>query len=178
MGRYIACGIATEMVIEKEWKNDDNNEILKDLGKKVDLNLYEITEEEARIILTMKKEIFEKNAVDCILEQLKYCRQRQREEDEEKIKQLKDLKYDELMKIAEKKSICSFQLNKGNYYSSDISYLLENSRANIFCDMVFYVLDGKIILECWYDVFTYLRKCIINSSTSTIKTSLVVDIVG
>ena len=180
MGTYMACGIATEIAVLTKY--EDKDEVLKELGKKINLDLYEITKEDSRIILDMKKEIFEKYAVDCILEQLKYCRNKNRkkeeEEEEEKLKKLKGLKYDELMQIAEDGDIYCFQLFEGNSASSCISYLTDLHNITIYCDMVHYVLDGKAFLECWYDMFYYIRNCMINSSTSPIKSSLVVDIIG
>ncbi len=178
MGRYLACGIAIKMVIENERAGEDKDKILKDLGKKVDLDLYEITDKDSNIILTMKKELLEKYAVDCILEQLEYCREKYKKEEKEKVKKIKGLKYDELMKSAKEDHIYSFELFEGSHFSSDISYLLEFSRANIFCDMIYYVIDGKVDFECWYEMFTYFRSCIIKSSTSPLSSSLVIDIIG
>ena len=171
MGTYMACGIATEIAVLTKY--EDKDEVLKELSKKINLDLYEITKDDSEIILDMKKEI---------LEQLKYCRntnkKEEEKEEEENLKKLKGLKYDELMQIAEDGDIYCFRLFEGNRASSCISYLTDLNDVTIYCDMVHYVLDGKAFLECWYDMFYYIRNCMINSSTSPIKSSLVVDIIG
>ena len=40
MGRYLSCGIATEITILKR-NNEENDIIMERIGKNIDLNIYE-----------------------------------------------------------------------------------------------------------------------------------------
>ena len=145
--------------------------------KTIDLNIYNNPlENEKYLLLEMKREFMEKYAIKFIEEQLEIALENTSEEDKSLIKELKDKKYDELMEFAEEKQYQNFQLIEGNIYSNDISYIA--NKLTIFADIIVYMIDGKILMECYADMFRYLRNLILKNSNNPIKTSAVISIIG
>lgn len=151
--------------------------ILEKIKKTIDLNIYNNPlENEKYLLLEMKREFMEKCAIKFIEEQLEIALENTSEEDKSLIKELKDKKYDELMEFAEEKQYQNFQLIEGNIYSNDISYIA--NKLTIFADIIVYMIDGKILMECYADMFRYLRNLILKNSNNPIKTSAVISIIG
>ena len=145
--------------------------------KTIDLNIYNNPlENEKYLLLEMKREFMEKYAIKFIEEQLEIALENTSEEDKSLIKELKDKKYDELMEFAEEKQYQNFQLIEGNIYSNDISYIA--NKLTIFADIIVYMIEGKILMECYADMFRYLRNLILKNSKNPIKTSAVISIIG
>lgn len=176
MGQYLECGIAQRIIVESRY-NEDNKTILERIGKNIDLSIYNVIEEDDCIELEMKKEIFEKYAVDFIIEQSKYFGEYGRF-DLDSLLKIKGLKYDELIDIANEKSVYNFQFLDGNYINMDISYLDPKSDCRIYGDFISFIGDGKAFFECYNRIFTYLRNCIINSSNNPIRSSAIITIYG
>ena len=105
MGRYLSCGIATQIIIYKRY-HEENDKILERIGKNFDLNIYDRTDCENGIILKLKEDMIEQHAI---------------------------------------------------------------------VDIIF---NGKVLLECYEDLFTYFRNCIIQLSKKNIRIAAVVTIVG
>lgn len=177
MGTYLSCGLAHQITIKSRYA-EDSDKILKRIGQNIDLNLYDKYEMENCILLEIKEDVFEKYAVDFIIEQSKYFRRDNNSNIENELKQLKNLKYFELIEKAEGESIFNFQLAKGGCFCNNISYLDPNGNCDIFCDLISYIFEGKVFLECYNSIFTYLRNCIINSSKNPIRTAVMVTEIG
>ena len=175
MGTFLLCGIAKTIIVKKE--RYTREEILEKIKKTIDLNIYNNPlENEKYLLLEMKREFMEKYAIKFIEEQLEIALENTSEEDKSLIKELKDKKYDELMEFAEEKQYQNFQLIEGNIYSNDISYIA--NKLTIFADIIVYMIDGKILMECYADMFRYLRNLILKNSNNPIKTSAVISIIG
>lgn len=176
MGRYLNCGIAKTIKIGKD--RYSREEILNKLSKSIDLNIYDAIEErEKYFALELKKDIIEKYAVKFIEEQLKIAEQDINEVygDKVSLKELENKKYDELMEIADEKECYNFQLLNGLFgFSNDISYIADG--LTIGADIIAFLFDGKIIMECYNDVFRYFRNLVIKTSDNPIKTAMVVTI--
>ena len=158
MGTFLCCGIAKTIIVKKE--RYTREEILEKIKKTIDLNIYNNPlENEKYLLLEMKREFMEKYAIKFIEEQLEIALENTSEEDKSLIKELKDKKYDELMEFAEEKQYQNFQLIEGNIYSNDISYIA--NKLIIFADIIVYMIDGKILMECYADMFRYLRNLIL-----------------
>ena len=52
------------------------------------------------------------------------------------------------------------------------------NKLTIFADIIVYMIDGKILMECYADMFRYLRNLILKNSNNPIKTSAVISIIG
>ena len=177
MGRFLECGIAKTIKVEKDRYSKE--EILNKLAKSVDLDIYEAIEEREKYFeLELKKDIMEKYAVKFIEEQLKIAGQDINEicGDKISLKDLENQKYDELMEIADEKECYNFQLLDCLFgFSNDISYITED--LFICADIIAFLGDGKIIMECYNDVFGYFRNQVIKNSNNPIKTAMVVTII-
>ena len=177
MGRYLSCGIATKITILKRY-NEENDIIMERIGKNIDLNIYERIDYDDEIVLQIKKDILEKNIVDFIVEQSNYFKDGIEKDTLDKLEQLKGLPFEEMIEVAREKYIYKFQFLEGNRVCNDISYLDPHGDNDIYCDIIDFISDGKVFLECYWDIFTYFRNCIIQLSKSPIRTGFVVTIVG
>jgi len=172
MGTYLDIGIATKIYARKEdrWRSYSKEEVLENLGKKIDLNIYNMTDEEDYVILDIKPEIFEKEIGNILSEQLKYCENA--EEEMKKIDKLKGLSYNELIDIAEEKSMINFCLMEG----ADISYIAD--RIEVYCDFISILSEGKVFFECYYNMFNYIRNLLVATSKNPLKTAQIITISG
>ena len=101
MGTFLSCEIAKTIVVKKERYKKE--EVLENLGKTIDLNIYmEPLENEDYLLLEMKIDYLEKYDVKFVEEQLKISLRNANQEQRYKntISQLKGKEYDELMEIA------------------------------------------------------------------------------
>lgn len=180
MGAYLSCGIAKSIAIDKKQRfcgKYEKEEILEEIKKEIDLNIYDIKETENAIYLELKPKIFEENAVAFVKEQLekRNLNKDYVKEDLEKIKKLEGKDYEELIEAAKEKSCRPFQLIEGCILTNDISYI-SDSKFEIHADIIIYIMDGKAIMECYSDLFYYLRKTIMNESNNPIKSSVVLTL--
>ena len=177
MGQCLACGIATKITILKKY-SEDNDKVMERIGRTIDLNIYNRINYDDAIVLEIKRDIFEENVIDFIIEQSEDFYGTYKKDATEQLATLKGLNYDDLIKIAKEKDVYSFQFLDGyRYICNDITYLDPESK-DIYCDIIIFVDDGKVFLECWYGIFTYLRNRIIKSSNNPIRTATVVTISG
>ena len=173
----MACGLASSITIINK-QNEETEILLKSLSKKIDLNIYSIDQYKNTIVLNLKKDIFEKHAVDFIIEQTKRLRNYEEEGLLDELERLKNLNYNQLMTIAREQNIETFRYIEGNRFCNCISYLDKHTNNEIFCDLIYFVMDGKVIFECWYDIFDYLRNCIVESSKNPIRSATMLTIIG
>ncbi|MDO5556885.1 MAG: hypothetical protein Q4G05_01385 [Clostridia bacterium] len=182
MGQYLACGFAKKIYIKLEYQNK-KEDVLKKMKKEFDLSIYDYSEKGDYLIFEMKKDLFEKYAIDFIKEQLKdtfykkHNKMYERSKEHyERFLKLEGKSYDELMEIFEEKNNVYFQLLEGSRVCNLINYITDEYYT--FADIVTFCSDGKIFMEEQNEIFYYLRKKIIKSSKSPIKTSAVVSIIG
>lgn len=177
MGQYLSFGIAKSIIIDKE--GYPKEKVLKKIEKSIDLNIFKQPEEtEKYLILDLKEDIMEKYAIKFIEEQLEIAEENTEEKisNNNCIKELENKKYAELMEIAEQKKYLNFQFLEGCIVTNDVSYLTDGLTA--FADIIIYLSDGKIIMECYNAIFRYIRNQIIKNSANPIKTAMVVSITG
>ena len=180
MGQYLACGIATQIRVERNWGSDKIEKILEKMRKKINLDIYDIYIDDDIICMNIKKDLFEKYVVSFIEGQLEIIKDSLTYDYEiEGLKDLKKLKgksYDELIEISNEKNCFFFQMLKGNRFCNNVGYLA--SSATAYADVITYISDGKIYMECYYQMFDYIRNLIMNSSSNPIKSAVVVTIIG
>lgn len=80
-----------------------------------------------------------------------------------------------MMDIAKKHDM-NFCYLEGSIVCNDISYLLNEHTG--FCDVIDFTSAGKIFMECYNDIFYYLRNSIVKSLKSPLRKSIVVTIIG
>ena len=168
MREYLTCGIAKRIVIRSEDEQEDKETILERIGQNIDLNLYNRIDDEEYIILNIKKDIFEKNVHELIDEQTKrfYMNEYEKIFIGYQLKDLKNMKYEEILKY--------FNIKRGDSVTNNISYLDSTGKCVIYCDLLEFFGTGDTFFECYNDIFTYFRNCIINSSKNAIRTSMVI----
>lgn len=182
MGRYLDCGIATKITILKDGgylkRRYSKEEILEEIGKELNLNIYNVEESEKEVCLNIKENILEDNIVDFITEQLNELKDRDEyiEEDLGKLQKIKGLNYSEIMEIANQKSIYVLQYLEGCRFANDITYITDKFIA--YADIISFIGNGKIFMEEYYRIFYYIRNLIIKSSKNPIKTAAVITIIG
>lgn len=178
MKEYLSCGIAKRIIIRNEKENESNDAILGRIGKNIDLNLYDRIDNEEYIILNIKKDILQKNAYELVNEQINKILMDEFNKvyTQYQLKELKNVKYDELIRISKFRGIDAFYFKRGDEISNDISYLDLERKCKIYCDLIQISQTGETFFECYSGMFTYFRNCIIKSSENPLKTALVITL--
>lgn len=175
MGQYLSVALAKNIFIEKDSMNENFEDIRENLEKTLDLSLYNIESGKKYFILEMKTEIFHKEIIGLMEEISPNLILREREYMQKQMNEIKNKNYEEMMEIAKKHDM-GFCYLEGSVFCNDISYILD--KHTVFCDVIDFTSDGKIFMECYYDIFYYLRNSIIKSLKSALKNSIVVTIIG
>lgn len=176
MGRYLSCGLAYEISINSRYYDESKDEMLKRIGKNIDLNLYNRYDTEDYIFLRIKEDIFEKHALQFVIEQSKLFGKYYKRYAEEELPTLENLNYKELIEAAKEQRVLSFQFVRGDGYYNDISYLDPEGKCEICCDLIYFIGDGSAFFEGYYEISMYLRNCIMQASKNPIKGATVVTI--
>lgn len=171
MGQYIQCGIATNICIQKKYESSNMQEMMKRIGEVIDLNLYNQVEENNEMYLTMKDEIFEKHAVEFVLEQVDLFMEPYQKDAKRELEKLKGKTCEELQKFVENDTCYHFM--DGDFWQ-EIYYLDEKQEFRIYAKIVIYLLAGKAFVEEENCLFGYLRNAIIGSSKNPIRTAAMV----
>ena len=89
---------------------------------------------------------------------------------------LRGLSYEQIMEIAKNKKLLNFLYDEGTRVSNDISYLSDD--ISIFCDLICTYIDGKVLFECYYNIFNYVRNMMVSMSNNPLKTAQMITIIG
>lgn len=160
MGIALDIGVATKISIEKKsgFKMYSKDEILEKLKDCLNLELYNIDEDEESVLLEIKEDIFLKNIYNLLLTET--LSSKWKNEDKENFDKL-------LLSIKKAKSINEVEeivKDKGSYYMffcegcpwEDISYISDED-LNIIPKMLVFENSYKVIFETYYSIFRYLR---------------------
>lgn len=173
MGQYLVIGIATQITADKRECNDIEN--FKTLFEKKlnSAGIYQLSETETTIELRLKPEIAEPEWTDFI--QAFYGLRYQPHEYDEIIKDLNQRKtLEEYIVYAEEKLNQKYHLTHLHYYLQDGHF---NRHIPIVMKMMILSLDGKIIMECYDELFTFINRLIRERlSNYRLANSLYVDI--
>ena len=179
MGQFLVIGIATRITadklrVEKEFKDIKYFKTL--FEKKINsAGIYQLSETENTIELRLKSEIAEQEWPDFI--QAFYSLRYQPHENDEIIEYLyqrKTLK--EWISLGEEKLYQNYQLANLHYYIHDYHF---NCNIPILMNMMVLSLDGKIIMECYDELFAFFTRLIRERlSNYRLANSLCVDIIG
>ena len=179
MGRFLVIGIATRMVADKERyeKAFKGVEGLKAAMEKQfnSKGIYQMSETESKVILELKPEVAEKEWIDFIraFYDIRYTDYVERELVFEKLSQKNSLK--DWLEIAKRKEFEGYQAIDFYFYPLDSpdSFCYPHVRM----DMVILSLDGKIMMECYDDLFGFFTRLIREKlSNYRLADSLIVDI--
>lgn len=177
MGQYLACGVATCINISKNGYSKER--ILDDLKLKMNLDIFNVIDDEKVMCLELKKDIFENNIIDFIKSQVKDIEDYRRERELEYLDELKGKNMDEMIEYSKHYNRRPFFYSEGYFNVCNIvSYIFTDVNCDATIDMVSYISDGKIIMECWFDIFDYLRDKLVKATDNPLKDALFITIEG
>ncbi len=172
MGKYLSLQIANIIIANKGKYTKE--EVLEMLKEKIDLDIYEVKEEEEFLFLSLKKEIFCKEITKLMKEITQYAEKEQKMYLNERIKELENIKeYEQVMSIASEEKD-GFKIARERLFNNDISYLLDNKNLACFCEGVSLLSKEGQYISYYGDMFNYFRENIIANLYSKLKTALVV----
>ena len=184
MGQYLTIGIATKISISKERARAQASATSEEIKKALQdtfnqSGIYDVNENDGSVWLALKPEIAEQEWIRFLQDfyELRYqaadiCRM----VDMEDIKARKTLAG--WVEYAKKKPYQAFQFDDMVYYNTPFPRGWTNSlRTNI--EQIILSIDGKIIMECYDDLFSFFT-CLIKQRFSKYKlaSSLFVGISG
>lgn len=172
---YLNCGVATCISIKKDRYSTE--EILEDLKLNMNLDIFDIQDEEKYLYLNIKEDIFEDNIIDFIKSQITIAGNTDLERDFEFLEGFEGKTLDEMIEYSKNYNRMPFYHSRGYFsISNDISYIFTNIQCNATADMVIYISEGKIIMECWFSIFKYLREKLVNATDNVLKDALFLTI--
>lgn len=177
MGQFLACGVATCISIIKNGYSTER--ILEDLKLKMNLDIFNVVDDEKVMCLEIKKDIFENNILDFIREQITPVRGHFLNKELEYLDEFEGKSFEEMIRYSKENNSKAFFYSEGYLKVTNIvSYIFTNVRCDASIDMVSYISDGKIIMECWFELFCYLRDRIAKSTNNPLKDAVFVVIDG
>ena len=177
MEKYLSFGIATKIVINNTLKEEEDlKEKMRRLGESIDLSLYNIEYTEKSIILEIKKDVFEKNAMKFCIEQWENIEYKTKFYIIRSFEIMDGVNFDKVIEESKMGLIWGFHFFNSEKVLNDISYIDTLGKSDISCDLFCYLLDAKISLQREECALNYLRNCIINSSHNPIKRAGVIAI--
>lgn len=184
MGRYMIIGTATKIYVEKNSRYDTYNveQIKEILSNKLNLNLYDITEDEENVYLSIKPKIFSENIISLLQNEYEILGiDINKDGNKELFEKIKATPYNEILDTIENKEMhgYNFQFLEGsNYIGNDISYISKDSKLEIYADITAFFLSDKVILETYYDLFDYLRYKIVKATDNPLKDDIFITVWG
>lgn len=172
MGLALVVGVATKIVVEKEddYKYCTKEEILRDLKDELNFNLYDVEEDERRVIFYIKEDVLVKNIYNLLLSETKS--EKMRNDERSKLNQiLEKIKSNDSTEKIENtirtEGVPFFHIMSGNYFET-ISYI--SSRGlTVYTEMIVYNMAYKVFLECYNGMLKYLRDKIRNAIDNPLK---------
>ena len=183
MGQSIVVGIATKIYVKKENRRYTYNieQVKEILSKKLNLSLYDITEYENDICLSIKPSIFSKNIINLLQNEYNILGIDNNEENKELLEKLKNIPNNKILNEIENKKLSTynFQFLEGYYnYLNDISYIDNDGNLTICADIIAFYLSDKVILESYFKLFNYLRCKIVKSIDNPLKDDIFITLFG
>ena len=165
MGLYLTIGILTRIKISKDWARKQASATPEDVKKTLlehynQKGIYNLVEDDYYVSLKLKPEIAEPEMIDFLHDfyEMRYSKEKMRVyTNMEDIKQRKTL--DEWLEYAKAKKNFAFQFDEFIHlytpYPRGWSQSLDTSGEQIILS-----LDGKIIMECYGELFSFFTKLI------------------
>ncbi|WP_297424645.1 hypothetical protein [Clostridium sp.] len=177
MGQYIQAGICYRIKISKEEMKRSKvsyEEIIEGLAKEIQINIYEVNEIESGYIFSLKDEILENgNLQEFLIEQYKAL-----DVDEDKmidiVSRLKELsKVNDIIDFAKEKRYQNFQCSSVYDY---IYCTIWRDRVMVEYETILFMIEGKIIMECYRSFIRYIENLIKKSNIHRISEAVKVFI--
>lgn len=178
MGQYVYITIATRLIAKKSGnfyfgsKEYSAEEIKERLEETFCMDLYDVYENEEYVGFVLKNGILEKYLYDFLYEQSYqlFCGDQIRAE----LDLIKDMDEEIILNMLRNEELNYFHYMNFDVMKSDyLAYDLE-----IYSEGINYLSDGKIMMECYSELFQYINKIIRKSSHNPLKDTVYVMIVG
>jgi len=159
MGTYLCAGICTKIQIVKKdmtSKKITLEEIIEDLQREIELGLFDKEEDEDTIYWSIKRKYIEYGLIDFLKSQYEiYNKKGDYYEYYREIEKAKT--FGKILKLAKKPLGQNFHsLHRPSYLMIDRNW----KDINVYYDIIVFFMDGKIIMECYRDIFHYFEHMI------------------
>lgn len=180
MGQCIAIGVGTTIFLKKSRRfgEDYTIETAKSVVKEIlNLDLYNITEDDKFVHFKIKEEIFKNNLYDLLEGEYRELYPGQ---EIENLSKVKNKTPEELIQDLDNGTIRSYDFHfcEWGYGSNYLSFLLQNSEADLYIDMIAFYLTDKVIMESCGTFFKYIKSKIISSTDNPLKDDIFITIYG
>lgn len=161
MGQYLVIGIATRIAADKKeaaWKFKSIEEFKTLFEKQFNKNgIFQMKEDESDIWFELRPEIAEREWVEFIRDfyRLRYPRPGEKDEACEVLSQENSL--EKWISLAEEKPFECYQLTRFHHYLVDRE---RHCYLPLLMDMIILSLDGKIVMECFNELFEFFNSLI------------------
>ena len=177
MGQYVQAGICNKVIIYKDELEGKvtYEELIEGMNKELNLELYNISDEENTYVFSLKSELLDKDKlIEFLKEQYDLC-DLDTASTQEVIDKLKKVNNsDEIINLAKEKKYQNFCYNSyiyGNIYCTKWQY-----RVMVQYELVLYLIEGKIMMECYYDFLKYIENLIRKNSKNELNSAVKVVI--
>lgn len=141
----------------------DFEELKEGLAKEISLELYEVEEFESAYIFSLRNDVLENGKLAKFLAEQYELLNVAKDRAEKIIDSLKGLnKADDIIELAEQKSFENFQ--SISIYDNIYCTMWEH-RVMVEYEMIIFMLEGKIMMECYRRFLRYLENLIVKSSS-------------
>ncbi len=156
MGTYLCAGICTKIQIVKKdmtSKKITLEEIIEDLQREIELGLFDKEEDEDTIYWSIKRKYIEYGLIDFLKSQYEiYNKKGDYSEYYREIEKAKT--YEKILELAKKPS--------GQYFHRlqrpvDLRINKRWQHINVYYDLIVFLMEGKILMECYEYIFHYFE---------------------
>lgn len=173
MGQYIQLGICCKATISKRQMEESvtYEQLIEEMNKEINLDLYDITEDEEEYVFILKNENLKKgDLIKFLQEQYELC---YAEKDD--VKEIIDIlektdNSNDIISIAKEKKYQNFQYN--DYVYENIYCTKWRHRISVQYELIVYFIQGKILMECYYDFLRYIENIISKNSSNKLSSTV------
>ena len=170
MGQYIQAGICNRIKVSKremEQNRVNFEEFKEGLAKEISLELYEVEEFESAYIFSLRNDVLENgDLVKFLVEQYELLNIAK----DRTVKIIDSLKAvgraDDIIELAEQKKYENFQ--SISIYDNIYCTLWEH-RVMVEYEMMIFLLEGKIVMECYRRFLRYIENLIVKISSYELR---------
>lgn len=162
MATYLATGIVQKMHIKKReiaGKNVRVEHIIKSLKNQLNIDNYFFGQNEDEIFWEIKPEMFQENFAEFLEVQFKMYNDKNDVNVQQVIDKIKEAKTGEgIIELAEAKIFSEFQML--NHICEPLEVWYKESFStylSVYYHLVAFFIDGKIIMECYRNIFRYFE---------------------
>lgn len=158
MGQFLCVGICRKITIGKKnlKMESDQENFVKALGERFDLNLYDSSEDEMELRWDIKRDVLENGLLDFLKAQFESCCNEVEYLD--LLETLRSAKtYENIIALAEDKYDEKFQEDYTTEFDIELGF---GRSVGVNYAIIIYLLQGKIMMESYHTIFKYFDRMI------------------